>query len=133
MPLVFCYGTLAFPEIMTTVTGRHFPAVAATLGGYARYCVKNAIYPAIVVEAGAQTEGTLYCDIDPVSLRRLDRYEDSIYVRRTVNVRTVDGAIRAAQTYIVPAQRRWILSARPWDKMHFARHHLKAYLAQIGK
>jgi len=132
MIALFCYGTLEFPEVLASVTGRHFPTMAASLDGYARYRVKNALYPAIVQEKGAQTDGTLYGDVDPASMRRLDRYEDSIYVRRIVNVRTIDGAIRAAQTYIVPEQRRWILSIRPWDKMQFARHHLKSYLARLG-
>jgi len=132
MIALFCYGTLEFPEVLALVTGRHFPAVAASLDGYARYRVKNALYPAIVSEKGSRTDGTLYCDLDPASIRRLDRYEDAIYVRRSVNVRTVDGAIRPAQTYIVPEQRRWILSARRWDKMQFARHHLRRYLARFG-
>jgi gamma-glutamylcyclotransferase (GGCT)/AIG2-like uncharacterized protein YtfP len=131
MLAIFCYGTLEFAEVMQAVTGRSFAGVPATLHGYARYLIKNADYPAVIAEAGAVTGGTLYDDIDADTLRRLDRYEDAIYVRREVIVRTSDGESVMAESYVVPPQRRWALSSKLWDKDQFARRHLKRFLANL--
>ena len=130
---VFCYGTLEFAEVMAAVTGRCFSGSPATLHGYARYRVKDAAYPAIIAEAGARTPGTLYRSIDPQSLRRMDRYEDSLYVRRAVIVQTLDGFSVSANTYLVPPHRHWALSSKRWDAGQFARHDLKYYLTRLSQ
>jgi gamma-glutamylcyclotransferase (GGCT)/AIG2-like uncharacterized protein YtfP len=55
---IFCYGTLQFPEVMEKVTGRQFPGTEAVLDNFARYRIKNAVYPGVIAEDGATTEGT---------------------------------------------------------------------------
>lgn len=128
---VFCYGTLAFPEIMGTVTGRRFPSVEARLDGYGRYLIKNAVYPGIIAEPRSHTTGMLYKDIDPESLRRLDRYEDRLYVRRTLAVRTAHDEAVSAEVYVIPEHKRWALSFKPWGEEKFARYYLRRYLERL--
>ena len=128
---VFCYGTLEFPQVMEAVTGRRFPSISATLEGYARFLIKNAVYPGIIPATGERIDGTLYRNVDPRSMRRLDRYEDSLYVRRAVTVYTCDGQVTEAQTYVIPRQQRRALSSKLWDRNQFSRHHLKSYLARL--
>lgn len=128
---VFCYGTLEFPEIMEAVTGRRFPRTGAVLEGYACYLIKGAVYPGVIGESGACTPGTLYADVDPDALRRLDRYEDGIYARRRVPVRTSHGDTVVAEVYVIPEHRRWALSARRWVREEFGRRHLARYLARL--
>jgi gamma-glutamylcyclotransferase (GGCT)/AIG2-like uncharacterized protein YtfP len=128
---IFCYGTLEFSEILEAVTGRRFARTGAVLEGYARYRIKGAVYPGVIGESGARTPGTLYTDVDRDALRRLDRYEDGIYVRCRVPVRTSDGGTVDAEVYVIPEHRRWALSARPWAREEFGRRHLARYLARL--
>ena len=128
---IFCYGTLEFPEIMQAVTGRRFPSVEARLDGYGRYLIKDAVYPGVIAEPQSGTEGMLYKDIDPDSLRRLDRYEDWLYARHTLSVRTVQDESVITEVYVIPEHKRWALSTKPWDKEKFARYHLRRYLERL--
>ena len=130
---VFCYGTLEFPAIMEAVAGRRFARIGAVLEGYACFVIKGAVYPGVVAEQGARTSGTLYTDVDPASLRRLDRYEDRTYVRRRAPVCTSSGETIEAEVYVVPTHRRWRLSAKPWIREEFARRHLMRYLARLHR
>jgi len=131
MAAVFCYGTLEFPEIMEVVTGHRLPHTEAVLENYTRFLIKDANYPGVVEATGSRISGTLYTDIDPESLKRLDAYEGSIYVRRTIDVRTADNKTVTAEVYVIPARKRWMLSSKPWNKVEFARTHMKSYLARL--
>jgi gamma-glutamylcyclotransferase (GGCT)/AIG2-like uncharacterized protein YtfP len=128
---VFCYGTLTFPQIMQAITGRTFPHCQATLEGYLCVLIKGAVYPAVVVAEGHHTEGVLYRHVDPSSLRRLDRYEDRPYVRRTLSVRLTDGSEHSAEVYLVPPHKHWMLSSNPWNNKRFAQVHLKNHLMRL--
>lgn len=129
--LLFCYGSLEFPEVMREVTGRSFVSEPATLDGHARYRVRDADYPGLVAEAGARTEGTLYRALDAAALAALDRFEGALYERRTLGVRRRDGSTAAAQVYVVRESQRHTLSSDPWDKERFARDQLGAFLSRI--
>lgn len=116
---------------MQAVTGRRFPSIEARLDGYGRYLIKHAVYPGIIAEPRSHTAGVLYKDINPNSLRRLDRYEDRLYVRRTLAVTIAQDEIVSAQVYLIPEHKRWALSFKPWEKEQFARYHLRRYLEQL--
>ena len=116
---------------METVTGRRFPSVEARLDGYGRYVIKDAVYPGVIAEPQSRTMGTLYKGVDPASLRRLDRYEDRLYVRRTLTVRTAQDETVSAAVYVIPEHKRWALSTKPWGKAKFARHHLRRYSERL--
>lgn len=57
MSRVFVYGTLLEDSIARKLLGRLPPHKPARLQGYARYRVKNASFPAIIRETGAEVIG----------------------------------------------------------------------------
>lgn len=116
---------------MQVVTGRRFPSVEARLDGFGRYLIKDAVYPGIIAEPQSHTAGVLYRDVDPESLRRLDRYEDRLYVRRTLPVWTAQDEAVSAEVYVIPEHKRWALSFKPWNKERFAHYHLRRYLERL--
>lgn len=128
---IFCYGTLQFSEVMEKVTGRRFQASEAVLDNFARYTIKNAVYPGVIAEDGTTTEGTLYFDVDANSLHNLDVFEGSPYVRQQLPVRTPDGETVTAEVYVVAERKHVALSNEPWNKQEFARLHLRRYLETI--
>jgi len=130
--LLFCYGSLEFEAVMREVTGRSFAGEPAALDGFARYRVRDAHYPGLVPEPGAQTPGTLYRALDAAALAALDRFEGALYARRTLEVvRLRDATPARAEVYVVRDAHRHTLTAEPWDKSDFARDHLAAFLAQL--
>ena len=127
---VFTYGTLLFPEVMEAVAGRVFASVPATLAGFARVCVRGAVYPGAREQAGASIAGLLYRDLDAAALARLDRFEGELYERRRVRVARGGGASLDAEAYVVPARLIARLEPCAWDPKRFRREHLAAYLAR---
>jgi gamma-glutamylcyclotransferase (GGCT)/AIG2-like uncharacterized protein YtfP len=126
---VFAYGTLQFPEVMRLVVGRILPSEPAVLEGYGRYLIQGQTFPGAVPEPGESTSGVLYRDLDPVTMKRLDRFEDEFYEQRLVSVTTGSGESVPAFVYIVPEERTGILSREPWDEVQFAREHLVSFLS----
>jgi len=126
---VFTYGTLLFPEVMAAVAGRAYAATPATLGGFARFCVRDAVYPGAVEDAGAEIRGVLYRDVDEAALLHLDRFEGELYERRRVLV-ACDGdpSETAGYVYVVVRALQHRLDRRPWDPERFRRDHLASYL-----
>ena len=117
---VFTYGTLMFPQVWQAVVGREFRAVGAVLAGYAIYRVQDAVFPGITAsDAGGCVCGVVYLDVDHASLVRLDRFEDDFYERRTVHVACDDGEARDAEAYVVPQERRAVLTNDPWQADEF--------------
>lgn len=125
---LFCYGTLEFPEIMFRVTGEIFPFEQAWISDYARYRVKNQAYPGLVYEPGACTSGTLYHEIKPRHIKRLDAYEGKLYTKKIIVTETEGGELCHALAYLIPEQKKSILSSRHWDKMSFMRHDYCRFL-----
>jgi gamma-glutamylcyclotransferase (GGCT)/AIG2-like uncharacterized protein YtfP len=129
---IFCYGTLLFPEVMRAVTGREFAGTPATLSGWARYRVRGEVFPALIPEVGALTEGVVLSDVDARSLTVLDAFEGPLYLRRELEVARADGARLAAHAWVLVPGREAELTREAWDLEHFARSELHAYLAQIA-
>jgi hypothetical protein len=120
---------------MEAVTGRRFVSQPAVLRGYARFRVRGAVYPGIIATPGALTEGAVYCDVDAVSLARLDMFEGALYDRLGLNVDveagpSARGSVRA-EVYVIPPSQRQRLSSDAWDPEEFRRRHLGTYLAGV--
>lgn len=128
---LFVYGTLLFPPIWRAVTGQVNPAVPATLPGYARYRIKDQVFPGIISDPAAKVDGRLYGRVSPWQLERLDDYENAFYQRVEVSVTTKDGQLHTAYTYVVPVLRRGILSPDAWQPNWFAKHVLRVYLRHL--
>jgi gamma-glutamylcyclotransferase (GGCT)/AIG2-like uncharacterized protein YtfP len=117
---VFTYGTLMFPEVWRAVVGRLYAAVQGTAHGYAIYRIREAVFPGIVVAAEPNAvRGVVYLDVDDVSLARLDLFEDDFYRRESLSIECDDGQQRTAEAYVVPGERRAVLSNDAWSGEEF--------------
>ena len=77
--------------------------------------------------------GLLYLNLDPESLTRLDAFEGDFYIRQTVTVLTADGRELTADAYIVPPDRRDILTNEIWTAEDFlARGQLAEFVARYS-
>jgi gamma-glutamylcyclotransferase (GGCT)/AIG2-like uncharacterized protein YtfP len=75
--------------------------------------------------------GLLYLNIDAPSIERLDRFEDDFYSRQTITVICQDGSHLEAHAYIVPNERRDVLTHEIWTADEFAAHgHLAEFVAR---
>jgi len=117
---IFTYGTLMFPEVWQAVVGRACETVAGMAIGFAVYRVAGAGFPGIVEAGGGDTvRGVVHLDVDTASVICLDRFEDDFYVRQTLSIACEDGQQRAAEAYVVPAQKRAVLTDEPWTRDAF--------------
>jgi gamma-glutamylcyclotransferase (GGCT)/AIG2-like uncharacterized protein YtfP len=117
---VFTYGTLMFPEVWHAVVGRSFQTVEGNAAGFEVFRVRDAVFPGIIAGAGAcSAPGVVYLDVDPMSMDKLDRFEDGFYERGEIAVDCRDGQRRMAEAYIVPAENRSLLTSEPWSRESF--------------
>jgi gamma-glutamylcyclotransferase (GGCT)/AIG2-like uncharacterized protein YtfP len=131
---LFAYGTLMEPAVLSAVTGQQFPSRPAVLHEYARYRVRNAVYPGLLPEPVAVTRGVLYDEMDADTLARLDAFEGALYDRLSLSVDVDDtpGARTpvTAEVYVIRPTARRHLSPDRWDFAVFRRLHLATYLGQ---
>ena len=128
---LYTYGTLQLPQIMSQIVGRPALGRPARLAGFARFRIRDRVYPAIVESPGAEVDGVVYEGLTAEELVRLDDYEGPIYERRAVEIEVV-GAALAACTYVLRPEHMTRLSREPWDLARFEREHLASYLARIS-
>ena len=77
--------------------------------------------------------GLLYLDLDSGLLARLDRFEDDFYRRQHIVVACDNGRQLAVEAYIVPDERRDVLTTEPWSGDDFvARGDLDRFLANFA-
>jgi gamma-glutamylcyclotransferase (GGCT)/AIG2-like uncharacterized protein YtfP len=123
---LFAYGTLEIPSVFRAVAGQERPSRPALLREYVRYLVRGERFPGIAERAGSSTPGTLYLDLSPGMIERLDRFEGPEFQRKVVLVTMADGERHPAFAYAVSPD---MLSETPWDRDTFVRKHLKDFLA----
>jgi gamma-glutamylcyclotransferase (GGCT)/AIG2-like uncharacterized protein YtfP len=105
MNKIFVYGTLMAEPVVTTLIGRMPPHDKARVVGYARYPVRDRVYPAIIPvtttthhpAAAAVVEGLLLRDLHEREMRRLDGFEGTDYRRVTVRVELLNTAAPVEQ------------------------------------
>ncbi|UCE62621.1 MAG: gamma-glutamylcyclotransferase [Nitrospirota bacterium] len=130
---VFAYGTLEVPAVMEAVTGWVFDSAEAIAEDYARFLLKGRIYPGMTPVSGETTGGRVYFEVTQQALMLLDKFEDEIYVRQSIAVRTDEGHWYHAYAYIIEPKDREVLSVHPWIREKFVEDHLTAYLAGCRK
>ena len=126
---IFTYGSLMFPSVMKAVTGREFPSKKARLRDYARFKVRGESFPGLTPVKGALTDGVLYSDVDPLSVRRLDDFEGDLYQRTEIRVQVEERESLTAQTYVIRPRHRDRLSSQEWDPDHFEKADLIEFMA----
>jgi len=129
--IVFCYGTLLFPEVMQLGAGAGLVGRPAFVENWARYRVRGEVFPALIAQNGARTPGAVFTGVDPAALARLDDFEGPLYVRRTLEVEREDGVRLGAQAWVLAPGREAELTREPWDVVDFAARELRGYLARI--
>jgi gamma-glutamylcyclotransferase (GGCT)/AIG2-like uncharacterized protein YtfP len=117
---VFTYGTWMFPEVWQAVVGRSFQTNEGAVAGFEVFRVRDAVFPGIIeATGGCVVRGVVYLDVDSGSLERLDRFEDDFYERRSIPIDCSDGQQRKAETYVVPAENRNVLTSELWSRESF--------------
>lgn len=108
MTSLFFYGTLCHLPLLELVLGRSDIALRpAQLDDFGAYWAKAQIFPLIMAEPGAQTQGVLCQDLTQADIERLNYYEGGFaYDLHDV---TLVGGIQT-QVYI-PQQDRWSVGA----------------------
>jgi len=129
-PGLFAYGTLQVPEVLGALCGSERAPVEAWLDDFARLCVRDAVYPAIVPRRGATTRGRLYLGLDAEDMRVLDAFEGELYERRLVDVGLAGAGEARAFAYVATARAARLLIDRPWDLDDFQRTHAARYVAR---
>ena len=77
-------------SLVYQLTGKSFPTSTACLKDYKKL-TSHLGHPYILPHKGSKVEGLLIRDIDPQSMKRLDKYEDEgrLYFRKKVTVLSV--------------------------------------------
>lgn len=119
------------PEVMQAVTCQSFQVSEARLYGYERFCLVDEIYPGIVETGQSFTSGKVYYDVDAISLKRLDYFEDEIYARQPVELVLPGRSHAAANVYIVPSTQASRVSSQLWSEDYFRATHLETFLIQV--
>ena len=126
--LLFCYGTLQFPEVMHALTGLRIYGHPAVLLDYACYTLRGEVFPGIVGQYGASTNGVIYRGINRRQLRKLDRFEGDYYHRIQVRASETGGKPHRAWAYVVAPDKLWMVSNQTWYSEVFMEEHLAPFV-----
>ncbi len=127
--VLFAYGTLQVPGVMSALIGRVPRCCPARLAGYARYKVRSRSYPGIVRHLNSSVDGLVYFDLTYDELAILDAFEDDLYVREVVYVDIREGCSTSARAYTVVGENARLLDVTaPWSLDEFIRDHRAGYI-----
>ena len=113
---------------MQAVAGRFFFSLEASVEGFARFMIKDRVYPGLTPAPAQITSGRLYYNVDSQSLNFIDCFEDEVYVREQVLAKTRDGVSIEAYAYIIPPEHRHMLSSEPWRQDQFIAKDIHGYV-----
>jgi len=117
---------------MRAVTGVVPVAINACLENFVCYQLCGVDYPAIIPQAGAMVQGTLYTGIGAGELRSIDQYESYEYNRIRVRVKDSEGSWHVAWSYVLsPAHYRRI-KRQSWSPDAFAKYQIEKYICRHG-
>lgn len=133
MANVFVYGTLIFPEVVFGLTNKNFKSRSAILTGYQRFKIfDNEIsrsYPAITKKPNKKVEGKILFDVDEESLKILDFFEDSDYIRKELTV-SFENQKTTAFVYVWNPKFEDQLKL-DWSSEEFKEKHLRYYVSEV--
>ena len=134
--LLFAYGTLRDPDLLTAVLGRPLSAgeaLAAVAPGFRATHYPNRIYPALIRAPGGAADGLLLTGLSPFELDLLDQFEGSEYRRDIVPV-MVGEELHEAYAYLPAIP---VAGGDPWRLEHWQAVHkaeiLRAEAAQADE
>ena len=125
---LFTYGSLMFEPIWARVVGGHYRLAPAQIYGYKRWCIKGDSYPVLVPSfTTSPLSGTLYYNVAPADLTRLDRFEGDYYYRQSVLAHCDNGPV-LAQVYVLKPKYRHLVEHKPWQPKRFNRVQMSAFI-----
>ena len=127
------YGSLMYPRVMEALTKHHFSFEDITLLGFERRAILGKKYPGLRQNSESSVNGRIWFEVDEASTRILDRFEDPLYERRTVEILSSTRGLIEARAYVVPAQLEHTLAEEPWDQDSFEKIHLAQYVLMCGR
>jgi len=127
---IFTYGTLMFSPVWDTVVKANYRAASATLKGYSRRKISNAIYP-VAFESEPQDfiEGMVYYDVELADIKRLDEFEGAYYRRTTIRAQLKDHTPVEADAYIIRPRYQHLISAQEWNPHDFQQRCLSEFMS----
>ncbi|TNY38165.1 gamma-glutamylcyclotransferase family protein [Thermomonospora catenispora] len=117
---LFVYGTLRFPAVLEALLERVPPMEPARAPGWRARALPGAVYPGLIPDPGATTDGRLILGLTPAEISLLDEYEGDLYEPRVI---ALDGG-RTGRAYLWKGP----VEERDWDPELFVRRHLTAYV-----
>ena len=115
---------------MSSIARAAFEHAEATLPGHRAYRVLGEDFPALVPDSNGGVIGRLWWGLGGADLRRLDRFEGALYVRKRVRVETRTGRC-LAWAYLLRPLHRARLSAQRWDYDRFREGAMQRYLGPV--
>lgn len=120
--LLFVYGTLRDPDLLSAVLGRPLEAgelLAAVAPGFRATHYPDRIYPALIRAPGGAAEGLLLTGLSPFERDLLDQFEGSEYRRGIVPV-MVGEELHEAEAYLPAIP---VAGGDPWSLEHWQAVH----------
>lgn len=125
---IFVYGTLMAPEVVQTLIRRLPAGQKASVEGFACHPVQKYVFPGLIEDASATTNGIYYEGLSVSELKRLDWFEDVEYTRKGVPVRLENQETRHTQVYLWANPIHELHLDTKWDYERFRRTNLDWYL-----
>lgn len=129
----FAYGTLQDEEVFKLITGVSAQGVFAVLDGYEARCLRDVAYPGLVARETGQTIGTLYFDLPPEVMIRLNHYEGPEYEFLHVRVKPSGSEKVKAGVYATHPDFSSLILPEIWSFDSFMKHDYATYLQGLLK
>ncbi len=129
---LFIYGTLLFEQVWLEVVGRGVKKQPAYISGWVRLYMEGKLYPGIKRKPDSIVHGALVSGLTDQDWLRLDKFEDDIYTRSSIEVTLNNNATTPAFAYIIEDVNHKCLSAKLWSIDDFEKNNLDKFLIQVN-
>lgn len=133
MTHLFTYGSLMFPAVWQQLVPGARRSAPAFLPHYSRRLIFLDTYPLLIADNQSNgLIGTLYWDLTPMDMQRLDWFEGEIYQRISVKVCTAGGSIEC-DTYVPKDPYKVLARQDLWRGDFFQHLQMPIFLARYCK
>lgn len=112
---LFTYGSLTYPQVLEALTEQTFSFEDLGLPGFERSAIIDKMYHGIRENPLEAVDGRLWFNVSDHAMRILDRFEDPLYERRSIEVFTGTRGKIVARAYVVPRELEHTLTLTAWD------------------
>lgn len=130
---VFCYGTLMFDSVWSSIITTHYLSLPGILRGYSRKRIRGESYPCIIPDTpSAVVPGRVYLDVECRDVKLLDAFEGECYRRTVESCRCIDGSTVNVYVYALRDSCRHLVEDGPWDPFLFASEGIIPFTREFG-